>query len=64
MQKNRQFVPDAEGRRTGVILPIEEYKEMVEDLEIGRAARESKGQPRRPFDDVVRELRANGQIDG
>jgi len=36
---------------------------MMEDLAMGRAARESKGQPRRPFEDVVRELRAAGEID-
>jgi hypothetical protein len=46
-----------------VNLPIEEYEEMMEDLEMGRAARESKGQPRRPFEDVVKELRAAGEID-
>jgi len=63
MQKNHQFVTDAEGRKTAVILPIEEYEEMMEDLEMGRAARESKDQPRRPFEDVVKELRAAGEID-
>jgi len=63
MEKNPQFVTDAEGHRTAVILPIEDYEEMMEDSEIGRAARESKGEPRRPFDDVVKELRAAGEID-
>jgi hypothetical protein len=63
MQKNFQFVTDADGRKTGVILPIEEYEEMMEDLQIGRAARESKGEPRRAFEDVVKEMRAAGEID-
>jgi hypothetical protein len=36
---------------------------MMEDLHIGRAARESKSEPRRPFEDVVKELRAAGEID-
>ena len=63
MSRNHQFVTDAEGRRTAVILPIEEYEEMIEDLEMGRAAQESKGEPRRPFEDVVKELRAAGEID-
>jgi hypothetical protein len=63
MQKNFQFVTDADGRKTGVILPIEEYEEMMEDLQIGRAARESKAEPRRPFEDVVKEMRAAGEID-
>jgi PHD/YefM family antitoxin component YafN of YafNO toxin-antitoxin module len=63
MQKNLQFVTDAEGHETAVILPIEEYEEMMEDLAMGRAARESKAQPRRPFDDVAKQLRAAGEID-
>ena len=63
MQKNVQFVTDAEGRRSAVILPIEEYEEMMEDLHIGRAARQSKAEPRRPFEEVVKELRAAGEID-
>ncbi len=63
MQKNLQFVVDAEGRRKSVILPVEEYEEMTEDLDIGRAARESKSEPRRSLDDVAKELRAAGEID-
>jgi PHD/YefM family antitoxin component YafN of YafNO toxin-antitoxin module len=63
MQKNLQFVTDAEGHKTAVILPIEEYEEMMEDLEMGRAARESKTEPHRPFEDVVEEWRVAGEID-
>ena len=63
MPKDVQFVTDAEGHRSAVILPIEEYEAMMEDLQIGRAARASKAEPRRPFEDVVKELRAAGEID-
>ncbi|MGA2608598.1 MAG: hypothetical protein ABSH01_14225 [Terriglobia bacterium] len=63
MQKNVQFVTDAEGRKTAVILPIEEYEDMMDDLAMGRAARECKAEPRRPFEEVVKELRAAGEID-
>jgi hypothetical protein len=63
MEKNIQYVTDAGGNKTAVILPIEEYEDMMEDLGIGRAARESKSGPRRPFDEVVKELRAAGEID-
>jgi hypothetical protein len=35
---------------------------MMEDLEMGRAARESKAQSRRPFEDVVKEWHAAGEI--
>ncbi len=63
MSKNIQYVTDAEGHKTAVILPIEEYEEMMEDLHLGRVARESLDEPRRPFSEVVEELRADGEID-
>jgi PHD/YefM family antitoxin component YafN of YafNO toxin-antitoxin module len=58
-----QFIIDAEGRKTAVILPIEEYEEMLEDLHLGRVARESKSEPRRPIAQVVEEMRSAGEID-
>ena len=58
-----QFVTDAEGRKTAVIVPIEQYEEMLEDLHMGRAARDGKGEPRRPFEEVVKEMRSAGEID-
>ena len=58
-----QFVIDAEGRKTAVILPIEEYEEMLEDLHLGRVSHQSKNDPRRPFAEVVEEMRSAGEID-
>lgn len=63
MSKNVQFVTDAEGHKTAVILPIEEYEELMEDLHLGRVARESRDEPRRPFAEVVEELRSTGEVD-
>jgi PHD/YefM family antitoxin component YafN of YafNO toxin-antitoxin module len=63
MSKNVQYVTDADGHKTAVILPIEEYEEMMEDLHLGHVARESLDEPRRPFLEVVEELRADGEID-
>jgi PHD/YefM family antitoxin component YafN of YafNO toxin-antitoxin module len=63
MPESVQFIVDAEGRKTAVILPIEEYEEMLEDLHLGRVARESKNEPRRPFNEVVEEMRSAGEID-
>lgn len=63
MSRNVQFVTDADGQKTAVILPIDEYEEMLEDLHLGRVARESKNEPRRPFAEVVEELRSGGEID-
>jgi hypothetical protein len=63
MSRNVQYVTDAKGERTAVILPIDEYEELLEDLHLARVAEETKGEPRRPFNDVVEELRNAGEID-
>jgi hypothetical protein len=63
MSRNVQFITDGEGNKTAVILPIDEYEEMLEDLHMGQVARESKDEPRRPFADLVEELRAENEID-
>jgi hypothetical protein len=63
MSRNVQYITDADGHKTGVILSIEEYEEILEDLHLGRVARESRAEPRRPFTEVVEEMRADGEID-
>jgi hypothetical protein len=63
MQKNVQYVTDAEGHKTAVILPIEEYEDLMHDLAMGPATRGSKAEPRRPLEDVVKELRRPGEIE-
>ena len=60
---NVQYITDAQGHKTAVILPIEDYEELLEDLHFGEAARESKDEPSRPFDKVLKEMRENGEID-
>ena len=60
---NVQYIIDAAGQKTAVILPIEDYEEMLEDLQFGAVARESENEPTRLFDEVVAELRENGEID-
>ena len=63
MSKNIQFITNAEGHKTAVILPIEDYEELMEDLHFARVARGSKNELRRPFAEVMEELRATGEID-
>ena len=58
-----QYITDAQGHKTAVILPIEDYEGLLEDLHLGEAARESKNESSRPFDDVLKEMRENGEID-
>jgi PHD/YefM family antitoxin component YafN of YafNO toxin-antitoxin module len=60
---NVQYITDAEGHKTAVILPIEDYEEMLEDLHFGEVARESKDEPKRNFTEVLEEMRESGEMD-
>ena len=59
---NVQYITDAEGHKTAVILPIEDYEEMLEHLHFGKVARESKDEPKRDFGEVLEEMRRGGEI--
>ncbi|HEV7472687.1 MAG TPA: hypothetical protein VGN90_01490 [Pyrinomonadaceae bacterium] len=63
MSRNVQYITDEHGQRTAVIVPIEEYEELLEDMHVARVAEETKDDPVRPFSEVVEELRNAGEID-
>ena len=41
---NVQYITDAAGQKTAVILPIEDYEEMLEDLHFGEVARDESAE--------------------
>ena len=57
-----QFVTDSQGRKTAVILPIEEYDELLEDLADLAVAAERKDEPSVAHDQVVAELKKDGHL--
>lgn len=63
MSKNVQFVTDADGQQTAVIVPIDEYEELLEDMHLGRIARESAGEERIAWEQVKAELVAEGKLE-
>lgn len=63
MSRNVQYVTDANGERTAVILPLDEYEELLEDLHVSRIAEETKDEPARPLSEVLEEMRSAGEID-
>ena len=63
MSRNVQYVTDANGERTAVILPLDEYEELLEDLHVIRVAEETKDEPRRPWEEVKAELVSEGKLD-
>jgi hypothetical protein len=63
VSSNIQYITDANGEKTAVILPIEEYREWLEDQHLIKVADETKNEPTRPLAEVLDELRRAGEID-
>ena len=63
MSRNVQYVTDEHGQRAAVIVPIEDYEELLEDLHVTRVAEETKDDERIPWKDVKAELISEGKLD-
>ena len=46
-----------------MILPLDEYEELLEDLHVIRVAEETKDEPRIPWEQVKAELVSEGKLD-
>jgi len=63
MSRNVQYLTNENGERTAVVMPIEDYEELLEDLHVTRIAYETRDEPTRPLSEVMEELRNAGEID-
>ena len=59
---NPQYVTDADGRRTGVLLPIEAFERLMEDIEDLAVAAERRDEPTIPHAEAVDRLREDGLL--
>ncbi|HEX7173712.1 MAG TPA: hypothetical protein VF240_00320 [Pyrinomonadaceae bacterium] len=57
-----QYVTNEAGEKTAVILSIEEFKELLEDIEDLATAAERRDEPTVAHDDVVTELKRDGLL--
>lgn len=57
-----QFVVDRQGHRTSVILPVEEYESLLEDLSDLAAVAERRDEPVLDHAEVVARLKADGLL--
>ena len=57
-----QYVTDAKGRQKAVLLPIQEYRSLLEDLADLAVAAERIRETTVPHSKVVAELRADGYL--
>ena len=57
----KRFVVDEHGRKTAVILPIEQYEELMEDLDDLATIAERRGEPTEPIESVRERLEEKWQ---
>ena len=57
-----QFITDGEGRKTSVVIPIEEFQELMEDIEDLAAVAERRDEDSISHEDLVKELSNDGLI--
>ena len=58
-----QYVTDESGRRTAVILPLDTYRDLLDDLDDLAVVAERRDEPTVPHDETVAELRRTGLLD-
>jgi len=57
-----QFVIDEKGKKTGVILSIEEYEELLEDLHDLAVIAERRGEQTMNFEEIKERLKKDGLL--
>lgn len=57
-----QYVTDDTGRKTAVLLPIERYERLLEDLEDLAAIAERRDEPTISHEELVEELKRDGLL--
>jgi len=55
-----RYVTDENGKKTAVILPIEEFEDLLEDLEDLAVLAERREEPAISFDEVMERLKRDG----
>lgn len=59
-----QYITDEAGKKTAVILPIEEFEELLEDLEDLAILAERRDEPTLSFEEVKERLKRDGLLPG
>lgn len=57
-----QYITNEDGLKTSVVIPIEEYEELMEDIEDLAAAAERREEPSISHENLINELKNDGLI--
>ncbi len=61
-QLDLQYVTNDAGEKTAVILPIDQFQELIEDIEDLASAAERRDEPTVSHKDLIAELKRDGLI--
>jgi hypothetical protein len=59
---NAQYVTDENGEQTAVIIPIDTFRDLLEDIEDLAAIAERREEPTIPHEEVVAQLKRDGLL--
>jgi len=57
-----QFITDESGNKQAVVLPMEDFQELIEDLEDLAAVAERREEPKTDHDEFIKELKNSGLL--
>lgn len=57
-----QYITDDQGNRVSVVLPVDAYQELLDDLEDLAAVAERKDEETVSHDDVIKHLKASDKL--
>lgn len=62
MSAATQYLTDANGAKVAAVIPIDEYEELMEDLNDLAVVAERRNETRVSFEEVKRRLREDGRL--
>ena len=60
--RDHDYLVDEHGTKKAVIIPIEEYEELLEDLHDLAVISERRNEPTVPFEEVIERLKRDGLL--
>ena len=57
-----QYIVDEKGQKTAVIIPVEEYEELLEDIHDLAIIAERRDEPTITFEELKKKLKKNGLL--
>jgi PHD/YefM family antitoxin component YafN of YafNO toxin-antitoxin module len=62
LESEVQYITNQDGEKTAVIVPIEEFEELLEDVEDLAAVAERRDEPTISHDELLAELKRDGFV--